>query len=222
MNGCTKKVDNASVASRKHFLTCLNVSIERGGYKLFEDMSFTLLEGAGLVVKGANGSGKTSLLKVLAGLVKPSYGSVALASGYTSSDMLYIGHKNAIKGDATVLENLQFWAKLRGEPLLLAAAISHFGLGYYTDTPCRELSAGWQRRVALAKLICCPSKLWLLDEPTANLDAEGEAITLSLIKARIHSGGGVVAAMHKMNDAFNEVLPHAIYVQDFSGMHHDL
>jgi len=215
MTDCIKKDDVSAVFARKPLLTCDNVWIERAGYPLFEGVGFTLLEGAGLTLKGANGAGKTTLLKILAGIIQPSVGEVSLQAGKDATDILFIGHNNALKLDATVYENLLFWADMRGEPMLLGAAVSHFNLQHLIDTPCRELSAGWRRRVTLAKLMCCPSKLWLLDEPTANLDADGEKMVLNLIKARLGGGGGVIAAMHHVSDDYAEVLPHAVCVEDF-------
>ncbi len=216
MDTCIKKDASLILNVHKALLTCDNLVIEPGGLPLFSGLGFSLLEGAGLVLQGANGSGKTTLLKILAGVMQPQSGAVTLRDGLDGTDILFIGHQHAIKLDATVYENLLFWSEMRGEPMLLGAAISHFDLHHLLDTPCRALSAGWRRRVALAKLICCPAQLWLLDEPTANLDADGEKMVLGLIKARISGGGGVIAAMHSMNDNYREVLPHAVAVEDFN------
>ena len=212
---CIKKENTPALAKQKPLIMCDNVSVERGGVPLFDGLGFSLLEGRGLVLSGANGSGKTTLLKLLAGIMPHKTGEVALQDGLELTDILFIGHNNALKLELTVLENLMFWTKIRGEPMLLSAAVNHMGLQSIIDTPCRELSAGWRRRVCLAKLICCPSKIWLLDEPTANLDAEGEQIVLNLIKARLGGGGGVIAAMHHVSDEYKQVLAHSVCIEDF-------
>ena len=170
---------------------------------MFNGLGFTLLEGGVIVLAGHNGSGKTTLLKAIAGLIPPQKGEVTFQATQKithpqdyEQKALYIGHNNAIKLDATVLENLNFWAVANGEPILLQAAVEYMGLLPYINTPCGKLSAGWKRRVALSRLMICPAKLWLLDEPMSNLDDAGVALLGGLIQTRTASHGGVIMAAH--------------------------
>ncbi len=113
--------------------------------------------------------------------------------------LLYIGHANAIKPELSVYENLRFWAELRGELMLVPAALNYFEMEEIADMPCRLLSAGWQRRVALANLITTPRLVWLLDEPATHLDAHAVNLLDALIATRCKQGGMVVLATHGAN-----------------------
>lgn len=127
-------------------------------------------------------------------------------------DLMAIGHKSGVKGDATVFENLQFWANLYNTELLVEAAMAFYDLTKFSDVPASQLSAGWQRRVALARLIVAPCRLWLLDEPTNFLDEEAVILTANLIETRVQQGGIVVVASHIMTSA---IAAHTLWMGDF-------
>lgn len=182
--------------------SCEGLTCERGPRELFSGLGFSLLEGGLLLVTGANGAGKSTLLATLAGLLSPVAGGIQFgdvpirdAADYEST-CIYLGHHNALKPEATVLENITFWARMRGEEMLIPAAIHYFGLEPYLDYPCGQLSQGWQRRVALTRLMTCPAPLWILDEPGSNLDREGQALLAELIRVRTRQRGIVIMAAH--------------------------
>lgn len=198
--------------------TAENISCLRGDRLLFSQVGFCLQEGALLLLKGANGSGKTTLIKILAGLLPTNSGQIAWQGENTTAnfafrrDMTYIGHKSGVKLESTVLENIAYWARMYDTEQLVPAALQFYDLQKFKYTLAGQLSAGWQRRVALARLIVVPCKLWLLDEPTNFLDDEAVMLTANLIEARVRQGGIVVAASHIMNSAIGA---HTLYMRDF-------
>jgi heme exporter protein A len=200
-------------------LSCEDIGCTRGESVIFRDVGFCLQEGALLLLKGPNGSGKTTLLRILAGLMQPEAGRVLwdgkpIENNYDfRRDMMSIGHKSAVKLDCTVYENLAFWARMHDTELLIPAAMKFFDLNALRDVPAGQLSAGWQRRVALARLIVSPSKLWLLDEPTNFLDDDAVILAASLIESRVSQGGIVVVASHIMNSS---IAAHTLYINDFN------
>ena len=152
-----------------------------------------------LAVTGANGAGKSTLLRLVAGLLTPSAGTIALDPAPDDGLMAqvhYLGHLDALKPVLSVRENLAFWRRVwRGGDI--GAALEEVGLGHLDHLPAGALSAGQRRRVAIARLLIAPRPIWLLDEPTAALDAAAEA-TLGRLIARHRSGGGmVIAATHR-------------------------
>lgn len=162
-----------------------------------------MVEGCILVLKGSNGTGKTSLLKIISGLIPPKKGEILYNNQPVKkyydeycSLIEYVGHQNALKQDLTVIENIEFWSKMKESVELIPAALKYFGLSDYADIPCYKLSAGWQRKVALARLMACNSKLWLLDEPFANLDSESQVMLQNLISIRCNEGGIVILTSH--------------------------
>lgn len=185
-------------------LSIENLTCKRGYRILYQKVGVTLGAKGVLVLKGANGCGKTTFLKTVAGLLKPEDGTISF-SGFDIYENLsayqglihYVGHKNALKLHQTVVENLTFWARLRDTVELVPAALSCFDLEPYTDIAVGKLSAGWQRRVALAKLICCHSTMWIMDEPFANLDVKGKERLLEIIEVRANQGGIVVLSSHE-------------------------
>lgn len=190
------------------FFSFQNITHEIAGNQLFTDVGFSLDYGSLLIVKGANGSGKTTLLKILAGLITPKYGFIFFEDDFGNfeisedyqrffSQMQYIGHKNALDGDLTVLQNLKFYAKISKGDDALQAVIKFFNLNKYLDVQCKHLSAGWQRRVALSRLMLCKSKLWIMDEPFSNLDSEMIDITLKMIASFCDQGGKIVMSCHQ-------------------------
>lgn len=170
----------------------------RGDITLAAGLDFSVTNGQCLLLRGPNGTGKTTLLLTLAGIVSPMAGSVRLEG--TDPDLPhlhYCGHRNAIKPRLTVLENLAFWAAVNGpseiEPV---AALDHVGLGGLDHLDAGYLSAGQSRRLALARLLVSQRPLWLLDEPTAALDLEGHALVTRLIDEHLDHGGMAIAATH--------------------------
>lgn len=183
-------------------LSCQNLRAIRGEKLLFDHLGFSLKPGAALLLRGVNGSGKSTLLRMLAGLMPPSAGNVTwqgkpvAANADYSGAMQYIGHHNALKPELSVYDNVQYWAALKDTEMLVPAAMQFFGLWAMAEMPLGQLSAGWQRRVALARLLAVPSIVWLLDEPASNLDAEGVEMLDGLIATRLKQGGIVVLSTH--------------------------
>jgi heme exporter protein A len=176
---------------------------ERGGRLVFTGLDFSLAPGGALVLRGANGSGKSSLLRILAGLLRPAGGAIEWAGAPVSEDpeahrarLHYVGHLDALKTALTVGENLAFWASLRGPVDGVGAGLDHFGLGELADMPARYLSAGQRRRASLARLVTSEAALWLLDEPTVTLDDASVAALGRAMAAHRAAGGIVVVATH--------------------------
>jgi len=180
-----------------------NLSFIKDNKKIFSDLGFCLSVGSCLILKGGNGSGKTSLLKILAGISKPSAGEVFwgettidnLGTDFTG-DSEFIGHSNFLKRDLTIRENLEFHAKLNGSVESVDAALNFFGISDLANKKTRNLSAGQQKKALLAKLLSCPTTAWFLDEPSINLDKAAKEQLHGLIKTRIKEDGLVVMATH--------------------------
>lgn len=171
--------------------------IAREGAPLSAPISLTLSGGDLLAVHGRNGSGKSTLLKTLAGLLPIHRGRIQLNGQWPSATPpLYLGHKRGLSLGMSVMDNVSFWAKASAVAELTAAALRYFDLEDAASVTVNELSAGWQQRVALTRLITMPNHLWLLDEPTANLDIEGMALLQSLLQSRAEQGGIIVIASH--------------------------
>ncbi len=185
-------------------LTLENLSCLRGGNILFKNLGFTLGDNCILVIRGENGSGKTTLLETIACLRKASEGKILYANKDIRFEhyqeycdiIQYIGHNKAVKPQLTVFENIEFWANLKGNAAAVFAAIKFFGLENYQHNLCATLSAGYQKRVALARLMVTNAQIWLLDEPFVNLDNEGKEILASLITSRCENGGTVIITAH--------------------------
>jgi heme exporter protein A len=172
-------------------LDAQSISCTRGDVTVLSNVSFTLAPGACLILRGPNGIGKSTLLRVLAGLSQPSQGSVTI----NPDDMVYSGHLDAIKLQLTARENLDFWAGVYGIAST-AHVIEHFDLGQFADRPVATLSAGQKRRVGLARLTLSGRKIWLMDEPTTSLDAEHRAKVAANITAHCADGGIAVLSTH--------------------------
>jgi heme exporter protein A len=185
-----------------------NLACRRGERLVFTGVSFRLAAGGALMVTGANGSGKTSLLRLLATLSAPAAGRLVWGSAPIEADIAehrarlhYVGHQDGVKPALTPRETLGFWAALRGFELSRAAplvdmALAAFALDAVAEWPCRWLSAGQRRRLALARLIVAPASLWLLDEPTSGIDHDSQVALEHAIAAHRASGGRVVVASH--------------------------
>ena len=178
---------------------------ERGGRTLFRGVSFTLASGELLRVAGPNGSGKTSLLRILCGLLTPSQGEVRwrgasirrLGEEY-SRQLVYIGHASAVKDDLTPYENLDIACRLMGARAPEEALGSALAALAVPNLPVRKLSQGQRRRAALARLLLSQGPaLWLLDEPFAALDAGALTYTEGLIARHLERGGSVVYTTHQ-------------------------
>jgi heme exporter protein A len=191
-----------------------NIALERGGRRLFSELSFELSSGQALIVRGQNGAGKTSLLRGLAGLLPLANGRLLL-EGVDDDASLgeqahYLGHADALKGALTAGENLEFWAAMLApapprpsstqasgaRSLAVAAALDRVGLGDIVDFPVRALSAGQKRRVALARLLVADRWLWLLDEPLTALDHAAQSRAIEIMREHLAGGGLLVAATH--------------------------
>lgn len=181
------------------------LACRRGERLVFAGLDFRLPEGGALVLTGSNGSGKSSLLRLIATLLTPASGRLLWAGTPVAADrpgyramIDYVGHLDATKPALTARETLAFWAALRGATgSAIDAALERFGLAAVADWPCRFLSAGQRRRLALARLIAAPSAIWLLDEPTSALDSDGEARLATAIAEHRDAGGRVAVATHQ-------------------------
>lgn len=172
---------------------------------VFEEVNINLGQGALVILHGPNGSGKTSFLKILAGINTPLAGEILwndrpIVDAIQDDELRinYLGHAYAVKAELTVLENIEFWAELAGNPAKIPAALAAFELDAVKDTPCSELSSGWQKRVALARLVCCPANVWLLDEPYNNLDTKISGMLDKLIVDYAKAGGIVMLSSHTL------------------------
>lgn len=176
---------------------------------MFEDLSFSLEGGSALVVTGANGIGKSSLLRTLAGLVPLAQGSIRLEGGAPDTPpqehIHYFGHQDAVKPALSALENLQFWRNFcaaahgsgfSGDPMEPLKAFDILGIEHTAQLPAAFLSAGQKRRLSLCRLLVTPRPVWLMDEPTAALDRVSESQLLDLMNAHLAAGGLIVTATH--------------------------
>jgi heme exporter protein A len=182
-------------------LTGENLTCERGGREVFRGLSFSLKSGEALLVTGRNGAGKSSLLRMIAGLVRIAAGTLAIEGGEPQAPIgeqaHYLGHLDALKPALTVTENLQFWAEFLGPASGdVAPALAALDLAPLADLPAAYLSAGQRRRLSIARLVAAPRAIWLLDEPTSALDTASQARLADLMRRHLTSGGMIVAAAH--------------------------
>lgn len=178
-------------------LTASGISCVRGGRTLYDGISFSVGAGELLLLRGANGSGKTSLLRQVAGLLPLDGGSIAFEGFERSEEVHFAGHLPAIKDTLTVSENLAFWCAIYGNQAASSReALSKLKLLPLASLPARVLSAGQRRRLSLARLVAIRRKFWLLDEPDTALDAEGRATLLEIIAEHRTGGGMVILASH--------------------------
>ncbi|MFL1453245.1 cytochrome c biogenesis heme-transporting ATPase CcmA [Marinobacter sp. GN3S48] len=186
-------------------LQAVNLQCERDDRMLFRELSFSILPGTLTRVEGPNGSGKTTLLRILAGL-NDGWSGDLLWLGQPRSrareefvrNMLYIGHRPGIKPLLTPMENLRalMAGRKKVSDSMLGQALAGTGLAGFEDVPCRRLSAGQQRRVALARLLIADEPLWILDEVFTAIDIDGVTALESLLVQRARDGGAIVVTTH--------------------------
>ena len=177
------------------------VSLRRGGRMLFENLGLELAAGEACALTGANGSGKTSLLRAVAGLVRPEAGEIAFdgaePEAARGSGLHFIGHQDGLKPARTAREELRFWTEWCGGTEAQArAAAETLELTPLLDLEIRRLSAGQRRRLALARLLAAPRALWLLDEPLSPLDARWRDRFAQIMADHLRRKGLILAAVH--------------------------
>ncbi len=186
-------------------LSVSGLHLWRGDRHVLRGVSFAANPGQCVLLTGKNGAGKTTLLRAIAGLLDPEEGQVSWRGAPARqtrdtfhSELAYLGHEPPLKGDLSARENLKFTIGIRRAVLRdeIDAALARTGAEPFADRSVRMLSAGQRRRVALAGVMLTGAVLWLLDEPTTNLDADGQQLVGNLIDEQVGRGGIVVAAVH--------------------------
>lgn len=181
-------------------LTCV-----RGPRVVFKNLSLTVAAGAMVALEGPNGVGKSSLLRTIAGFIRPAAGEVVLendgtrvSDGEERSRLVgWLGHLDAIKPQMSVREQIRFWSRLYASTREMREAMDRFGLTRLADVPGQYLSAGQRRRLALARLWLSSRPLWLLDEPLAALDTDGKSLVAHALESHCAAGGIALAATHE-------------------------
>jgi heme exporter protein A len=177
-----------------------NLACSRGGREVFVGLSFSLAAGEALMVTGRNGAGKSSLLRVIAGLVRLSDGRLDLDGSERDATIgeqsHYLGHQDSMKPSLAVGENLKFWAAFLGAGGPIEPALEAVDLAPLADLPAAYLSAGQRRRLSIARLVAIKRPIWLLDEPTSALDVPSQKRLADLMRGHLAGGGMIVAAAH--------------------------
>jgi heme exporter protein A len=172
----------------------------RGGREVFSGLGFALSGGEALLVTGRNGAGKSSLLRMVAGLIRVTGGQLAITGADPEKNIPeqthYLGHQDALKPSLTVAENLGFWMCYLGGTGTPQTPLAAVGLAGLADLPAAYLSAGQHRRLSIARLVAVNRPIWLLDEPTSALDREAQDTLKGLMQRHLSGGGLIVAAAH--------------------------
>ncbi len=183
---------------RGHNLTCI-----RGDRPIFSGLNFELPPGRALILSGANGSGKSSLMKIIAGLLPAQNGNISFNDrdilgdkDWISHNICYLAHKNGMKPEMTVAENLAFWANMEHHDGDIRQEAMKIGIDHCLGLSVCYLSSGQARRAALTRVLCHPAKFWLLDEPTVGLDSAGVELLAGLMNDHLNAGGCILAATH--------------------------
>lgn len=194
-------IERRSQLGAVRMITATGLTLSRGERVLFRDLSLSLASGEAVALTGANGAGKTSLLRALAGFLRPDAGTIAFADADPAEarrrHIHWLGHLDGLKGARRAREELTFQAQWLGaDAAAIAAAVDVLALEPLLDLEVRQLSAGQRRRLAFARLIAAPRPVWLLDEPFAPLDARWRAALGLLMQAHLDKGGAILAAVH--------------------------
>ncbi len=180
-------------------LTATNLTLERGGRTVFRDVSLSLGPGQLMQLTGPNGSGKSSLLRLIAGLNEQAQGEISLTGGHADltigQQAHYVAHQEPVKAALSVFENLAFWRDFLGGGDV-GHALDAFDLKRLSSYPAGLLSAGQKRRLALARIVLVPRRIWLLDEPTVGLDTASLARLVRIMGEHLGQGGMIIAATH--------------------------
>jgi heme exporter protein A len=182
-------------------LSATDLACRRGGRDVFAGVNFSVASGESLAIRGRNGAGKSSLLRMVVGLVRVASGRLSLEGGdpelTIGEQAHYLGHLDALKPSLSVAENLQFWSAFFGaDNAGLNEPLRAVGLDALADLPAAYLSAGQRRRLSIARLLAVKRSLWLLDEPTSTLDAAAQERLAEIMQAHLAGGGIILAATH--------------------------
>ena len=182
-------------------LSATDLACRRGGRDVFAGVSFSVASGESLTIRGRNGAGKSSLLRMVAGLVRVAGGQLSLEGGdpelTLGEQAHYLGHLDALKPSLSVEANLRFWSGFLGAAAIdLSEPLRAVGLDTLSNLPAAYLSAGQRRRLSIARLITVERPLWLLDEPTSTLDAAAQVRLGEIMQAHLAGGGIILAATH--------------------------
>ena len=181
-------------------LSASDLACRRGGRDVFAGVNFAVESGEGLTIRGRNGAGKSSLLRMVVGLVRVAAGRLDLAGGDAEltigEQAHYLGHQDALKPSLSVGENLRFWSRFFGAAAEVTQPLAMVGLEALIDLPAAYLSAGQRRRLSIARLLAVKRPVWLLDEPTSTLDATAQEQLGGIMRTHLAEGGIIVAATH--------------------------